>query len=225
MFQSLQRTSWTVSVTPELRLPTWGLSAKWCLISSRFLWSITRGFLLTSALPCQTFKSTPPGGIKIRLRRLVLSHVILIPVNLVIFTVCWQCADWGEWETQRWQPHNSLAYPGWMVRCHHLIYWGWNMYEIKLYSHLTCLCLVYISKWRRVKLVLGCSPFEQRHTGELMAGFVEDVSEAWGIRSKVTRLCFLSFTLFWRWQDSAPTRPPIWPTWWPSCPTCNGMVA
>ena len=29
-------------------------------------------------------------------------------------------------------------------------------------------------------MVLGCSPFEQRHTGELMASFVEDVLESWG---------------------------------------------
>ena len=46
-------------------------------------------------------------------------------------------------------------------------------------------CLVYISDWQRVKLVLGCSPFEMRHTGELMAQLVEDVSESWNIRSKV----------------------------------------
>ena len=47
-------------------------------------------------------------------------------------------------------------------------------------------CLVYISpNWERVKLVLGCSPFEVRHTGELMAHLVEDVSESWGIRTKV----------------------------------------
>ena len=38
-------------------------------------------------------------------------------------------------------------------------------------------------------MVLGCSPFEQRHTGELMAGFVEDVCESWGIRSKVNIKC------------------------------------
>ena len=38
-------------------------------------------------------------------------------------------------------------------------------------------------------MVLGCSPFEQRHTGELMAGFVEDICESWGIRSKVNIKC------------------------------------
>ena len=59
----------------------------------------------------------------------------------------------------------------------------------KLFHDLTLLCSVYISNWRRVKLVLGCSPFEQRHTGELMASFVEDVLESWGIRRKVTSSC------------------------------------
>ena len=63
------------------------------------------------------------------------------------------------------------------------------MYDLQINSHLICLILVYISNWKRVKLVLGCSPFEQRHTGELMAGFVEDVCESWGIRSKVNILC------------------------------------
>ena len=60
------------------------------------------------------------------------------------------------------------------------------MYDLQINSHLI---LVYISNWKRVKLVLGCSPFEQRHTGELMAGFVDDVCESWGIRSKVNILC------------------------------------
>ena len=63
------------------------------------------------------------------------------------------------------------------------------MYDLQINSHLICLILVYISNWKRVKLVLGCSPFEQRHTGELMAGFVDDVCESWGIRSKVNILC------------------------------------
>ena len=63
------------------------------------------------------------------------------------------------------------------------------MYDVQINSHLIRLILVYISNWKRVKLVLGCSPFEQRHTGELMAGFVEDVCESWGIRSKVNILC------------------------------------
>ena len=59
------------------------------------------------------------------------------------------------------------------------------MYVKQIKSCLTFPCLVYISDWQRVKLVLGCSPFETRHTGELMAQLVEDVSESWGIRSKV----------------------------------------
>ena len=56
---------------------------------------------------------------------------------------------------------------------------------MQIKSCLTFPSLVYICGWKRVKLVLGCSPFEMRHTGELMAQLVEDVSESWGIRSKV----------------------------------------
>ena len=44
---------------------------------------------------------------------------------------------------------------------------------------------VYISNWRRVKLVLGCLVMEERHTGEKMADFVEALCETWRIRSKV----------------------------------------
>jgi len=44
---------------------------------------------------------------------------------------------------------------------------------------------VYISNWRRVKLVLGCLVMEERHTGEKMADFVEALCETWRIRSKL----------------------------------------
>ena len=44
---------------------------------------------------------------------------------------------------------------------------------------------VYISNWRRVKLVLGCLVMDERHTGEKMADFVEALGETWRIRSKV----------------------------------------
>ena len=59
------------------------------------------------------------------------------------------------------------------------------MYEIQLLPSSLFSYSVYISNWRRVKLVLGCSPFELRHTGELMANFVTDTMESRGIRSKV----------------------------------------
>ena len=89
-----------------------------------------------------------------------------------------QCKGKGRGEVAvRW-PFNCVANAGRVVSSDHLLYWAWNMYvEIKkkLFHDLTLLCSVYISNWRRVKLVLGCSPFEQRHTGELMASFVEDV--------------------------------------------------
>lgn len=49
--------------------------------------------------------------------------------------------------------------------------------------------IFYISNWKRVKMVLGCTPFETRHTGELMANFVTDVSESWDIQSKVAGVC------------------------------------
>ena len=42
-------------------------------------------------------------------------------------------------------------------------------------------------------MVLGCTPFETRHTGELMANFVTDVSESWDIQSKVQLSIFFSF--------------------------------
>ena len=36
-----------------------------------------------------------------------------------------------------------------------------------------------------MKLVLGCTPFEERHTGEELAKFIDTVCEAWNIRNKV----------------------------------------
>ena len=44
---------------------------------------------------------------------------------------------------------------------------------------------VYISNWKRVKLVLGCLVMEERHTGEKLADFVETLCDSWSIRSKV----------------------------------------
>ena len=48
---------------------------------------------------------------------------------------------------------------------------------------------VYITNWKRVKLVLGCLVMEERHTGDKLAEFVENVCEAWSIRSKVDYIC------------------------------------
>ena len=52
---------------------------------------------------------------------------------------------------------------------------------------------VYISNWKRVKLVLGCLVMEERHTGEKMADFVEHLGEIWHIRSKVHRRTGVNF--------------------------------
>ena len=79
-----------------------------------------------------------------------------------------------------------LTLDGWSAETTSYIGLEICMIEIQTNSHLILLCSVYIANWRRVKLVLGCSPFEMRHTGELMAGFVEDVCDSWGIRRKVT---------------------------------------
>ena len=37
---------------------------------------------------------------------------------------------------------------------------------------------VYISNWKRVKLVLGCLVMEERHTGEKLADFVETLCDS-----------------------------------------------
>ena len=77
------------------------------------------------------------------------------------------------------------------------------MYDIQINSHLICLILVYISNWKRVKLVLGCSPFEQRHTGELMAGFVDDVCAPFSpIIYKLPQICRDILFVFKRMPDS-----------------------
>ena len=222
MSQSLLCTGSTL--TQELRPPIWASLRKWYWTSSPFLWWITRGFSLTRGWRCQACKSTLLSGIKIRLRRLILNHINVL-ANLFIFPSVLPMRGSRSMRNCAWTTPQQLG--------SHLMgglrsppptlgsKYVWNTYI----SHLICLCLVYISNWKRVKLVLGCSPFEQRHTGELMAGFVEDICESWGIRSKVNIKWCLSFTLFWRWLDSAPTRPAIWPTWWPTSTTCFGMAA
>ena len=70
-FPSLRRTGSTA--TQEHRQPTWASSHRLCWTSSLCLWSITRDFWLTKDWLCRAFKSTHLGGIKIRLKRLILN--------------------------------------------------------------------------------------------------------------------------------------------------------
>ena len=45
---------------------------------------------------------------------------------------------------------------------------------------------VYIDgNWRRVKMCLGCCPFENRHTGEELGKWVDKVLDKWDIRQQV----------------------------------------
>ena len=91
-------------------------------------------------------------------------------------------ADWG-------QPNLNLDVPWWLECCYDLIYWRRNMWAFD-WSNLSinkCASPVYISNWKRVKLVLGCIVMEDRHTGEKLAEFVENLSDVWSIRSKVLK--------------------------------------
>jgi hypothetical protein len=45
--------------------------------------------------------------------------------------------------------------------------------------------LVYIHDWRRVKLCLGCSHFEEKHSSENLAKLVDTTTDIWNIRHKV----------------------------------------
>ena len=47
------------------------------------------------------------------------------------------------------------------------------------------LLVTYISDWRRVCLCLACSPFDQSHTGEAVAQWIEDQCDLWNITQKV----------------------------------------
>jgi hypothetical protein len=45
--------------------------------------------------------------------------------------------------------------------------------------------LVYIHDWRRVKLCLGCTQFEEKHSSENLAKLVDITTDNWNIRHKV----------------------------------------
>ena len=54
--------------------------------------------------------------------------------------------------------------------------------------HVDNVILVYInSKWRRVKMCLGCIPFEEKHSSEKLADWVDSVIDSWDIREQVYR--------------------------------------
>ena len=148
-----------------------------------------QGVLIVKGLTMPSLQVHTPWWYQDKIEK-VNHHLMNFNLICSSLLVCRQRTGWGEWEVTPWQPNNSLAHT-WRVVCsHNLLHWGRNMYDVQINSHLIRLILVYISNWKRVKLVLGCSPFEQRHTGELMAGFVDDVCAPFSpIIYKLPQIC------------------------------------
>ena len=157
-----------------------------------------KGFLLDKRLTLPELHIHTPGWYRDRIEKVILLRSLFIQISMCFNSLRAQCADNARVEVNEKlkldnPEHVWFLLDGWSAVT--TSYIGAEICKLYISNSPPCYlpCSVYISNWKRVKMVLSCTPFETRHTGELMANFITDVSESWDIQSKVQLSIVFSF--------------------------------